>query len=108
MSQYWDVQAGAVYTDPAFVAQNYPEADYGGGSGFVQVLTALGTGYLARRLDIDLQERAIGTMPQVSVNGTGPRVGVGNALGGGTDGGGSMGLLTLALLGVGAYLLVKG
>lgn len=108
MSQYWDVQAGAVYTDPAFVAQNYPEADYGGGSGFAQVLTALGTGYLARRLDIDLQQRAIGTMPQVSVNGTGPRIGVGNTLTGGSADSGSMGLLTLVLLGVGAYLLAKG
>lgn len=108
MSQYWDAQAGAVYQDPDYSA--YPAADYGGGSGFLQAVTALGTGYLSRRLDIDLQQRAIGNQPAVTVNGTGPRVGLGNILNGGTapDGSGSMGLLTLAALGIGAYLLIKG
>lgn len=107
MSQYWDVQAGAVYEDPNFVAR-MPDPSYGDGSGFAQVLTALGTGYLSRRLDIDLQQRMQGNMPGVSINGTGPRMGVAGALQPGQGEGGSMGLLTIGALALGFYLLIKG
>lgn len=47
---------------------------YGGTSGWQQTLTALGTGYLSRRLDIDLQERLWGAQPQPNMQGSGPMI----------------------------------
>jgi len=69
-----DSISGAGYTgDPEddgvgdAVGRYYTSGGTSGGteytSGLLQSLTALGTGYMARRLDIDLQNRIVGSQP---------------------------------------------
>lgn len=55
------------------VAPTMTATDSNGGgyfSGTLQSLTSLGTGYLARRMDIDLMTRIQGAMPQPNIYGT--------------------------------------
>lgn len=47
-------------------------------SAFVQQGTSLAFGYLARRLDVDLQSRIAGSMPRPQQPGVAPRQAIGN------------------------------
>lgn len=80
MSAYLDSLSGAGYdgsedggigqvgsADNPLTMAATAEAGGGGGgyfSGLLQATTALGTGYIAKRLDIDLYSRAVGAQPQ--------------------------------------------
>ena len=58
MSQLLDVAAGAAYEEVApYAAPMLSAAGSGGGGGWLGALQTLGTGYLSRRIDIDLQGR---------------------------------------------------
>jgi hypothetical protein len=87
-------------------------AGAGSAAGFFQSLTALGMGYLDRRLDIDLQRRVQGDQPAPVLRGTGPvqRYGGQGAPLVQQTGGGlqvSNDLLILAALGVAVYMLAQ-
>jgi len=82
MSQYLDYVSGESYGSEAgsalSVGGGTELAANGGGyfSGLLQSMTALGTGYLARRVDIDLQRRLSGNQPQVVLPTTQQGIGV--------------------------------
>ena len=57
MSQLLDVMAGAAYEQVAPYAAPMVSAD--SGTGFFGALQTIGTGYLSRRIDIDLQSRVM-------------------------------------------------
>lgn len=71
MSAYWDSLSGAGYDGSegggvGDIAPTTTATDSNGGgyfSGLLQSFSALGTGYLAKRMDIDLYARAQGAMP---------------------------------------------
>lgn len=82
MSAFLDMVSGAGYG-----SEVGGQGDVGGGdattgngggyfSGLLQTLTTTGTGYLARRIDIDLQRRVAGFQPQVALPTTQAGVGV--------------------------------
>lgn len=81
MSAFLDSLSGAGYdgTEAGGVgdvaALGAVEANGGGYfSGALQSLSALGTGYLSRRMDIDLTQRLYSSMPQPQIYGTQGRV----------------------------------
>lgn len=71
MSAYLDALAGATYdgSDYGTVSQPSDSASVQGGIGAdyfigaLQTLTSLGTGYLSKRIDIDLNSRVYGGQP---------------------------------------------
>jgi hypothetical protein len=65
----WDSLATATAPSPAGTGNNYF-------SGLLQTMTTLGTGYLAKRVDIDLQQRLSGNQPQVALPTTQQGIGV--------------------------------
>lgn len=98
-------------------AYNWAGSDTGNGggvpasytSGFFQSVAALGTGYLGRRLDIDLQNRITGSQPAVNVSGSGPRQSMAGSGAPGTQaviipGVGSISIVPLVLLAGAAFL----
>lgn len=124
MSAFLDMVSGAGYGSEVGAQGDVGGVDAtapnGGGyfSGLLQTLTTTGTGYLARRIDIDLQRRLAGQQPQVMLPTTQQGIGVQRAnppqpggvaaLAGG--GGGMFGLPAWALLaGVGlvVYMLAR-
>jgi hypothetical protein len=81
MSAYFDSLSGAGYDGSegggiGDVAANGAVDANGGGyfSGALQSITALSTGYLARRMDIDLQSRYFNSMPQPALAGNQGRI----------------------------------
>lgn len=81
MSAFLDSLSGAGYDGSEAggigdVAAGGAVDSNGGGyfSGALQSLTALGTGYLSRRMDIDLTQRLYSSMPQPALYGTQGRV----------------------------------
>lgn len=112
---------GSELGGPGSVGGNDATTGNGGGyfSGLLQQLTTAGTGYLARRIDIDLQRRLAGHQPQVMLPTTQQGIGVQRANppqpGGvaaltGSGGGSLFGLPSWALLagvGVAVFLLVR-
>ena len=117
MSAFLDALAGATYSGDEDLSEVTPSAPggagYGGSSGFFQSLTALGTGYLSKRLDVDVQRRVQGAQPAPSQAGTGPYV---SYRGGGVnEPAGSMsisglnlaGILPWVLLGVAAFVVLR-
>ena len=129
MSAYYDSQTAGGYGDTigsaADVSANGTLGGYGGSNlgstwstGLMQSLTSLGTGYLARRLDVDLQRRVSGGMPAPSTTGTAPPQYYGGsgaplAMQPGMAGGvaqivnGMGGFLPLAAIGLVAYLVAR-
>lgn len=117
MSQFLDALAGAVYDDggamPDVTPSDPGQGGYGGSSGFYQTLTALGTGYVSKRLDVDIQRRVQGAQPMPSQAGTGPYVSYGGM--GVPQGARPMsaaglnlaGVLPWALLGLAAFLVLR-
>lgn len=107
----WDPNGGA-FASPS------PQASWTSSpfvSGALQTAAALGTGYLARRLDVDIQQRMAGTMPYPqqwgergpivyaeagTVNRYGQRQPAAAAFGGG-------GLLPWLLIGAAVYFVAK-
>jgi hypothetical protein len=78
-------------------------SDSGFLSGAMQSAMALGTGYLSRRIDIDLQQRLAGSQPAAKLQGNQVTAAVDGAIAG-------MRLSTVlpfAVLLVGAYLIFK-
>lgn len=122
MSEFFDYVSGAVGSEmggAANVGGIDPTAGNGGGyfSGLLQQLTATGTGYLARRIDIDLQRRLSGSQPEVMLPTTQqgvsiqranpPQPGGVSAIANERSGGGLFGLPQWALLaGVGALVFM--
>jgi hypothetical protein len=129
MDAYLDYVSGASYGSevgsPSNVGGDQTVAANGGGyfSGLLQTMTTLGTGYLARRVDIDLQRRLSGSQPVVSLPTTQQGIGVQranppqpggiSALAGGNRGGGMFGMppwmLWAGVAGVGVvvYMLAR-
>lgn len=86
MSAFLDALSGAGYDgsedggigqvgsldNPLTTAANAEAGGGGGGyfSGLMQSVSALGTGYLQKRLDIDLYSRAVGAQPQPTLGTT--------------------------------------